>query len=130
MLSVSKVCVDYFDTYLCKHALVYYDCLRIIHRCNITTTLGLLDVFGAAEVDPCPLCEPIERQWRRVWLHCVQEGAALNGNVLSIIVTKIIVLTSWCESLSTNNTFLRILSTVVTMPCKSDHRNLTWSPGL
>ena len=84
---MSKVCVDYFDTYLCKRALVYYDCLRIIHRCNITATLGSLDVVGAAEMDPCSLSEPVEGRWRLVWLHGVQEGAALNGNVLLIIVT-------------------------------------------
>ena len=40
--------------------LVYDECLRIIHRYNITVMLGLLEVTGPAEMDPCSLSKPVE----------------------------------------------------------------------
>ena len=50
----------------------------------------MLDVIESAEMNPSPQCEPVKGQRRLVWLNCVEESAALNGNVLSISIAKII----------------------------------------
>ena len=55
--------------------------MRILHRYDTTATFGSLDVIGSAEMDPSPLCKLVERWWRCIWLHGVQEGVALYGNV-------------------------------------------------
>ena len=61
--------------------LVYDDRLHVIHRHNITATLGSLDVIGAAEMDPRPSFELVERRWSLVWLHGIEEGVALYENL-------------------------------------------------
>ena len=40
--------------------LIYDERLRVIHRYNITVTLGSLEVAGPTEMDPCSLSKPVE----------------------------------------------------------------------
>ena len=70
--------------------LIYDNHPRVIHRHDISATLGSLDVVGAAEMDPRPSCEPVEQRWSRVWLHGIEEGVALKQSMLSINATRII----------------------------------------
>ena len=90
--------------------LVYDNRPRVIHRHNITATLGSLDVVGAAEMDPRPSCEPVERRWSRVWLHGIEEGVALKGSMLSINAARIITHLPVCVSFNERHLPVRLVN--------------------